>query len=155
MLTDEERKEINEAITHYEYKRAACIDAMKILQRHRSGWISDESIEDLADFLGMTKHEIENVATYYSMIYRKPVGRHIILVCDGFSCWALGYDNIIAHLISRLGIGLSETTPDGRFTLLHMPCIGACDHSPAMIIDEDLHGDLDNAKIDEILKEYR
>jgi NADH-quinone oxidoreductase subunit E len=155
MMTDEEKREIDEAITHYEYKKAACIDAMKILQKHRGGWISDESIEDLADFLGMTTHEIENVATYYSMIYRKPVGRHLILVCDGFSCWALGYDDILAHLMSCLGIGLGETTPDGRFTLLRIPCIGACDHSPAMIIDEDLHGDLDNGKIDEILKEYK
>jgi NADH-quinone oxidoreductase subunit E len=89
------------------------------------------------------------------MIFRKPVGRHLIFVCDGFSCWALGCDNMLEDLISRLGIRPGETTPDGRFTLLRIPCIGACDRSPAMIIDEDLHGDLDNGKIDEILERYR
>ncbi len=154
MLTPEERHEIEAEISHYPNRKSACIDAMKIIQRHR-GWVSDESIQDVAELLGMTPADVDGVATFYNLIFRRPVGRHVILVCDSVSCWIMGYDRVSEHLCKRLGVGLGETTADGRFTLLPVVCLGTCDHAPAMMIDSDLHQDLDPEKVDMALEEYR
>jgi NADH-quinone oxidoreductase subunit E len=153
MLTKQETAEIEAELTRYERKRSVSIDALKIVQRHR-GWVSDEVLVDLADFLEMTADELDSVATFYNFIFRKPVGRHVILVCDSVSCWIVGYESILRHLRERLGIGLGETTADGRFTLLPNVCLGACDHAPVIMIDDDLHQNLDPEKIDRILAQY-
>jgi NADH-quinone oxidoreductase subunit E len=153
MLTEEEKREIESELQHYEQKQAACIEAMKIIQRHR-GWVSDESIQDIARLLEMTPDELDSVATFYNLIFRRPVGKHVILMCDSVSCWIMGYEDLRKHLTQRLGINLGETTPDGRFTLLPVVCLGTCDHAPALMIDNDLHRDLDPEKIDAILEKY-
>ncbi len=152
MLTEEEKKEIEEELKHYTHKQAACVEALKIVQRHR-GWVSDE-IEGIAELLGMTTDELDAVATFYSFIFRRPVGKHIILICDSISCWIMGYDMLREHLKKRIGIGLGETSADGQFTLLPVSCLGACDHAPAMMIDDELYPDLTPEKIDGILKRY-
>jgi NADH-quinone oxidoreductase subunit E len=154
MLTQEERKEIEAEINEYEQKHAACIGAMKVIQRHR-GWVSDEAIKDICELLEMTSDELDGVATFYSLIFRKTMGKHVILVCDSVSCWIMGYEKIIQHLKTRLGIELGETSADGMFTLLPVACIGTCDHAPAMIIDNDVYRDLDEVKIDSILDKYQ
>src|SRR5919106_7091138 len=142
MLSDLERQEIMAELHHYEQKRAACIDALKIVQRHR-GWVSEEHIHDIAGLLEMTPDELDSVATFYNLIFRKPVGRHVILLCDSVSCWIMGYMRLREHLKARLGIRLGETTADGRFTLLPIVCLGTCDHAPALMIDDELYRDLD------------
>jgi NADH-quinone oxidoreductase subunit E len=153
MLTQEELTEIEEELTHFEQKRSGCIEALKTVQSLR-GWVSDESLSDLADFLEMTIEELDSVATFYNLIFRKPVGRHVILVCSSVSCWAMGYGQVLAHIEEKLGVRVGETTPDGRFTLLPNVCLGTCDHAPALMIDNDLYGDLEPGKIDEILSKY-
>ncbi len=153
MLTTEEKKEIEAEFPRYEQKRAACVEALKIVQRHR-GWVSDAVLIAVAEFLEMTPAELDAVATFYNLIFRKPVGKHVILVCDSVSCWIMGYERILQHLQERLGIVLGETTADGVFTLLPIVCLGACDQAPAMMIDDELYGNLDPAKIDEILANY-
>lgn len=153
MLSDEERSEIEAEVAIYAQKRAASIEALKVVQQHR-GWVSDEALDEVAELLEMTPDELDGVATFYNLIFRKPVGRHVILICDSVSCWIMGYDNLLDHLKSRLGIDLGETTPDGRFTLLPSVCLGACDHAPVMMIDDDLHLDLTAERIDKILAGY-
>ena len=154
MLTTEEIKEIEAEAARYPRREAVCIDALRIVQRHR-GWISDESVRDIAGHLGMSPTDVDSVATFYNLIFRKPVGRHVIMVCDSVSCWIMGYDRIRQHLQERLRIGLGETTPDNRFTLLPIVCLGCCDHAPAMMVDSDLHSDLDAQKIDTALERYK
>ncbi|BCT67304.1 NADH-quinone oxidoreductase subunit NuoE [Nitrosospira sp. NRS527] len=154
MLSEQERHEIAAQSHHYPNNRALCIEALKIVQAHR-GWVSDEGIADVAEALQMAAAELEGVATFYNMIFRKPVGRHVILLCDSVSCWIMGYDGLREHLHARLGIGLGETTADGCFTLLPNVCLGACDHAPAMMIDSAHYQDLDPAGIDEILAKYQ
>ncbi len=153
MLTAEERREIEADVARYPYRRAGTIEALKVVQRHR-GWVSDESVKDIAALLGMTPDEVDGVATFYNLVFRRPVGRHVILLCDSVSCWVMGHDAIRDRLQARLGIRPGETTPDGRFTLLPTVCLGACDRAPAMMIDGDLHGDLDPRTIDSILAKY-
>jgi NADH-quinone oxidoreductase subunit E len=153
MLSDREKREIDAEIRKYRTKRAAGPEALKIVQKYRS-WISDESLEDVAHYLDMTTDELDSVATCYNFIFRKPVGRHIIVVCDGVTCWMLGYEQIIEHLRRRLGVGLGQTTSDGRFTLLPGACLGACDKAPVMMIDDALHVELTPTRVDEILEGY-
>jgi NADH-quinone oxidoreductase subunit E len=153
MLTPEEIAEIEVEFPRYEQKRSVCIEALKIVQRHR-GWVSDETLGELAQFLEMTPAELDSVATFYNFIFRRPVGRHVILVCNSVSCWIMGYENLMNRLQELLGIGPGETTPDGRFTLLPNVCLGACDHAPALMIDEDFYGDLEPQMIEEIIAKY-
>jgi len=154
MLTAEERQEIEAELAHYPTKQSVCIDAMQIIQRHR-GWVSDESLKDLAEFLGMSVADLDGVATFYNLIFRKPVGRHVVMVCDSVSCWIMGYERVRDQMSKRLGVKMGETTSDGRFTLLPIVCLGTCDHAPAMMVDGDLHRDLDPQKLDGILEKYR
>ncbi len=153
MLTEDEKKEIDEHLKDYPTKRAACIEALKVVQRSKR-WISDESLKDIAGYLDMTVDELDSVATFYNLVFREPVGRHVILICDSISCWILGYTKIYDHLNKTLGISFGQTTEDDRFTLLPIPCLGTCDHAPALMIDNDLHRDLSPDKLDSILKQY-
>ena len=153
MLSKEEMTEIDEELKHFPHKRAACIEALKVVQRHRK-WVSDEGIQDLADYLDMTREELDSVATFYNLVFRKPVGRHVVLICNSVSCYILGYQKILDALQQKLGISYGETTSDDRFTLLPIPCLGTCDHAPALMIDNDLHRDLTPEKLDEILNQY-
>lgn len=150
MLSPSEKEEIEAELPRYPERRAVCIDALKIVQRHR-GWVSDEALADVADFLRLPPAELEGVATFYNMIFRKPTGRHVILLCDSVTCWIMGYERLRAHFARRLGIAPGETSADGRFTLLPNVCLGACDHAPVMMLDEAHHQDLDPAGIDAIL----
>ena len=153
MLTDIEKQEIDQEIPKYETTQAVSIEALKIVQRNRR-WINDEAIRDVSTYLGITAEDLESVATFYNLIFRKPVGRHVILICNSITCWVMGYEHLLDHIKNTLGIGLGETTPDGRFTLLPTVCLGICDHSPAVMIDDDTHVDLDNASFDAILAQY-
>lgn len=158
MLSPEERAEIEEEAKRYPTARALCIEAMKIVQKHR-GWVSDEALADVGAALGMTCEELDGVATFYNLVFRRPVGRHVILVCDSVSCWIMGYGRVRDRLCRELGVDLGGTTPDGRFTILPIVCLGACDHAPAMMVDDDLHGDLDPERdpqrIPAVLERYR
>lgn len=153
MLTEQERKQIESETAKYRYKSAAGPEALRIVQRNRR-WISDESLKDVAELLDMTSEELDSVATCYNLIFREPVGRHVILLCDSVSCWVMGYESIRDHLFNRLGVSFGQTTADGRFTLLAIGCLGACEQAPAMMIDDQLHGGLDLEKIDAILEQY-
>ncbi len=154
MLSDEEKKEIEAELAQYEQKRAACIEALRIVQHHR-GWVSDEALSDVAQAMDMTPDELDSVATFYSLIYRRPVGRHVIHVGNSITCWIMEQEEVFMHLKSRLGIDWGETSADGGFTLLPIPCLGACDQAPAMLIDNELYGNLTPQKLDEILKKYQ
>jgi len=154
MLTEQERNEIEEEARKYPFKGAVGIEALKIVQKHR-GWVSAESLKEVAHHLGMTNDELESVSSSYNLILRKPVGRHLILVCDSVSCWIVGGERIQDHLTRRLGVELGQTTADGRFTLLPSACLGACDGAPAMMVDDELHVNLDPEKIDSLLEKYK
>jgi NADH-quinone oxidoreductase subunit E len=153
MLSEQEKREIEQELLNYDHRRGAATEALKIVQGHR-GWVSEEAIHEIAEFLDMTVHELDSIATVYNLVFRRPVGRHVILLCDSVSCWIMGYNPIREHLETRLGIALGETTEDGRFTMLPMACLGACDLAPVMMVDDDLHGNLTPEKVDQILSEY-
>ncbi len=154
MLNDKELQEISAELAHAVTKESASVDVLNIIQRHR-GWVSDEALRDAADVLEMTPDELDAVATFYSFIFRKPVGRHVILVCDSISCFVMGYNPLLDLLKAKIGISFGETTGDKRFTLLPISCLGACDRAPAMMVDEDLYGPVTQEMMEGILAKYQ
>src|SRR4051812_36476601 len=117
MLSPEEQREIQAELAHYEFKRAGTVDALKIVQQHR-GWVSDEALREVAALLEVDPAELEDGAPFYSVIFKKPVGRHVILLCDSVSCWVMGSQSLADFLTHRRGIPRGKPTADGRFTLL-------------------------------------
>jgi NADH-quinone oxidoreductase subunit E len=153
-LSAEERAEIEHEMGHYEDPRAASIEALKIVQKHW-GWVPDGAIGAIGEVLGIPATDVEGVATFYNLIFRRPVGRHVIKVCDSLSCFLTGYDSVRDAISARLGIGLGETTTDNRYTLLPICCLGACDKGPVLMIDDDTHGNVTPDKIGSLLERYR
>lgn len=133
------RDAIEAHAAHYPTRRAACLDALRIVQSHR-GWVSDEDLREVANLLHISVDELEGVATFYNLVFRKPVGDQVILVCDSVSCWLTGGDALRKAICERLGVELGQTTADGRYTVLPMCCLGACDRAPVLMIDDELHG---------------
>ena len=155
MLTAEEINEIETEAARYPRRGAICIDALKIVQRHR-GPVSDESVREIAGHAGMCPTDVDSVATFYNLIFRKPVGRHVIMVCDSVSCWIVGYEGMRRHRQERLGVELGETTSDNRFYAAPDSYASvAADHIPAVMVHRDLHSELDPQKIDTGLESYK
>ncbi len=153
MLTATEKKEIDHEISLVPFKKASVIEALKIVQQHR-GWISDESVEAIAAYLEISPAEVDSVATFYNLIFRRPVGRHVILICDSISCYVMGYRPLRKALEEKLQLQMGETSADDRFTLLPNVCLGCCDRAPALMIDKDLYTDVEPAMLDDIFKKY-
>jgi len=147
MLAPEERAEIEAEFPHYPNRKAVCIDAMKIVQKHR-GWVPDEALHDIGELLGMSQTDLDGIATFYNLIFRRPVGRHVIYLCDSVSCWIMGLDALRSQLKQKLNVDFGETSEDGQYTLLPVACLGACDHAPALLLDGELHGDMNTQKLD-------
>lgn len=153
-LTPEEIKEIEHEKTHYPYAQAVGLEALKIVQKYQ-GWVSDESLLAVSEYLDIPPDELEGVATFFNMIFRRPVGKNVILLCDSVACWMLGCDSLNEHFKKTLGIDYGETTADDMFTLIPVPCLGACDRAPVMMIGRDTYYNLTTEKIDEIIAEYK
>jgi len=141
-------------IASVDHPRELVVDVMFAIQDHY-GYLSDEALEEAAVLLGMTPLEMEELATFYTFIFREPVGKYVIHVCDSIICWMNGYESIREFLSQKLGIKMGETTSDGLFTLLPVCCIGYCDRAPAILINRKVYGPLTPEKLDNILEELR
>ena len=150
VLSDEELALIDAEIAHVPYRAAVAIDALKIVQAHR-GWVSDESLKAIAAHLHMSADELDGIATFYNLIYRRPVGEKVILLCNSITCWIKGCDGLQQKITEQLGIAPGETTSDNRYTLLPVTCLGACDKAPVMMVGDDLHEDIDESSVIRIL----
>jgi NADH-quinone oxidoreductase subunit E len=154
MLPAELKESLTEDITRVDHPRELVVDVMFTIQ-DQFGYLSDEAVEEVAALLNMSTLEVEELATFYTFIYREPVGKHVIHVCDSVICWMDGFESIRDHLCNKLGIEMGGTTADGLFTLLPVCCIGYCDRSPAILINKEVHGPLTPEKLDEILENLR
>jgi NADH-quinone oxidoreductase subunit E len=154
MLPKEIREKLQEQIAAVEHPRELAVDVMFAIQMHY-GYLSDAAVEESAALLGMSPLEVDELATFYSFVYREPVGKYVIHVCDSLVCWMDGYRSVRDYLCDKLGIRPGETTPDGLFTLLPVCCIGYCDRSPAMLVNRRAYGPLTPEKIDAILEKLK
>lgn len=153
VLSQAEREAIEHEMHHYEDPRAASIEALKIVQQAR-GWVPDGAIYAIATLLGIPPSDVEGVATFYSQIFRQPVGRHIIRVCDSMVCYINGHEQLLAGLKEVMNLAPGQTSADGRFTLLPVCCLGNCDKGPALMIDDDTYGGLDAIGLLKTLEAY-
>lgn len=152
-LSPQERADIEHAIEHYPDARAASIDALKIVQANH-GWVPDGAIPAIAEVLGIPVPDVEGVATFYSQIFRVPVGRHVIRLCDSMTCYINGHESVLSALRDQLGVGYGETTADGRFTLLPVCCLGNCDKGSTLMIDDDTYGGMSPDQVPTLLEKY-
>ena len=152
-LSQEEIDAIEAEVAHLPERRSAAIEALRIVQARR-GWISDASLAAIASQLGMSTDALDAVATFYNLIFRQPVGRHVVMYCDSVSCYIMGCEGVRRALETRLAVAPGGTTPDERFTLLPIVCLGACDRAPVIMIDDDLHGEVAADGLDEVLARY-
>ncbi|HVF48851.1 MAG TPA: NADH-quinone oxidoreductase subunit NuoE [Pyrinomonadaceae bacterium] len=151
VFSPEVEAEIERNLAKYPVRRSAILPLMFIVQRERDGWLDPPAVAYLADRLGVRITDIWEVATFYSMINTKPVGKYHVQVCRTLSCKILGADKITEHCAKRLGIKPGETTADGRFTLSEVECLGSCGTAPMMQLGFDYHENLTPQKVDEIL----
>jgi len=153
LINAESRAEIDQWIAKYpaDQKQSAVMAALRILQDQNKGYLTSDLIDAVAEYLEMEPIAVYEVATFYSMYELEPVGRHKICVCTNISCMLCGSSEIVKHLEERLGVGLGETSSDGRFTLKEVECLGACVDAPMFQIGDSYYGDLTPEKIDKIL----
>jgi NADH-quinone oxidoreductase subunit E len=149
----EVRAEIDAWIAKYpeQWQQSAVMPALMIVQNRNGGYLTEELMDRVADYLDMPPISVYEVATFYSMYELKPVGRYKICVCTNVSCLVCGSDGIVDHLRERLGIGFGETTPDGRFSLKEVECLGACGGAPMMQIGTEYYENLTPELVDSIL----
>lgn len=150
MLSETTRNQIADLIKKYPQPRSALIPALRLAQTE-SGFLSENVISEIAQIFALSPSEVFEVATFYSMFYKKPVGKYVIQVCNNLSCMLRNSDQIVEHLQKRLGIKIGETTPDRKFTLLEAECLASCGTAPVAQINDEYHENLTPEKLDQIL----
>jgi NADH-quinone oxidoreductase E subunit len=146
--------EIDELLKRYADRRGALLPALYLAQE-KAGWLSQEALETVSEVLNLPKATVKGVATFYSMYKHRPMGRHLIQLCTNVACMVLGAERLVDLLEKKYGLRPGGTTEDGRFSLVIMECIGACDRAPAMLVNSDFHADLNENNILEILESYK
>jgi NADH-quinone oxidoreductase subunit E len=153
MLIDEAKDKIRLAALRYPDRRGALLPALQIVQEEQ-GHLSDQDLGAVAAELDVPEPDVYGTATFYSLLRRRPSGRHVISICHNLPCTLMGAEPLIEHLGKKLGVAEGEVTTDGRFSYRRIECIGRCDGAPAMLVDDDYHGELTPEKIDALLEKY-
>ena len=135
MLSNEARRDIQGLLEKYETNQSALIPALHRAQADQ-GWLSEETQAEVAEILGLSLQTVAGVVSFYTMFYQKPVGKYVLQVCRNLSCTMLGGQSLRRKLEERLGIEEGETTPDGRFTLIEVECLGSCGTAPVVMVND-------------------
>ena len=153
MLSDESRKEIQRIRDEFPDAQSALLPALWLAQRDYGGWLPEAALDEVAAVMDLPAAHVAATATFYTMLNKKPVGRHLVQVCTNIACSLLGAEHLVDYIGKKLGIGVGETTPDGKFTLVEVECLGSCGTAPVMQIGDRYYEDLTEEKIDRILAE--
>lgn len=153
-FTADLKKRIEEITARYPSRQAALLPVLHLVQSE-TGFLSAEEERAVASILGLPPIKVREVVTFYTMFTQKPLGRFHLQVCSNLSCSLAAGERILRHLQTKLGIGVGETTPDGKYTLTEVECLGACEQAPCMMVNFDYHGNLDPEKVDRILEELK
>jgi len=150
VISEQAKAEIEQLKAKYPDARSVLLPALDIAQRE-VGYLPPAALRAVAEAVGLPAIEVESVASFYSMFYRHPVGRHVIQVCTNVSCSLMGAEHIVDVLQRKLGIAAGETTFDGQFTLRTVECLGSCGTAPVVQINDDYYENVTEARLDEIL----
>ena len=153
MLSDESRKEIQRIRDEFPDPQSALLPALWLAQRDYGGWLPEAAFDEVAAVMDLPAGQVAATATFYTMLNKKPVGRHLVQVCTNIACSLLGAEHLVDYISKKLGIQVGETTPDGKFTLLEVECLGSCGTAPVMQIGDRYYEDLTEERIDRILAE--
>jgi NADH-quinone oxidoreductase E subunit len=154
MLSEASLQRIEELKKRYQKPQSVVLEALWMWQDEH-GWISEEGMKEIAGLLGIPAHHVYGVVSFYTMFNQKPVGKHKIEVCTNVSCMLRNSDRILTHIQERLQIGVGETTPDKKFTLVEAECLGSCGTAPMMQIGDEYYENLDEARVDKILNQLK
>ena len=150
MLSEATRRRIEVLRQRYPEARSALIPSLQMAQEE-TGYLTPEVVLEIAQIFGLSANEVYEVASFYTMLYKKPVGKYVIQICTNISCLLCHCEEILAHLQKRLGIRPGETTPDRKYTLVEVECLASCGTAPVVQINEDYHENLTVEKLDRIL----
>jgi NADH-quinone oxidoreductase subunit E len=153
MFSEEAKSQLDNIIKKYPTKKAALLPALWIAQEQYGGYIPPEAMREVAEYLDLPPAEVEGVATFYTMYYKKPVGKHHLEVCHNIACMVVGADQLIEHIGVKLGIDQGETTADMKFTLSSAECLGACANAPCMMVGPKYYENVTPEMADKILDE--
>lgn len=151
MLSEQSKREIRKIRDEYPDPQSALLPALYLAQQDYGGWLPEQALDEVAEVMGLPPTQVASVATFYTMLNKKPVGRHLIQVCTNISCSLLGAEHLLSYISRKLGVAVGETTGDGKFTLLEVECLGSCGTAPMMQVDDAYHENLTEEKIDQIL----
>ena len=154
MLSEELKARFDKVIARYPLKRSAIVPLL-LFGQDEIGYVSDELIEEIARRVEVQPIEVVEDIGYYSMLHRQPVGKYNFQVCTNISCLLLGGEEILEHCSKKLGIGHKGTTPDGKFSLEEVECLGACCGAPAMQVNYEFYENLTPAKIDALIRKLK
>jgi NADH-quinone oxidoreductase E subunit len=149
-LTQENLKRIEDLKTRYPTSKAALLPTLWIAQE-QYGWISEDTMKEVASILGIPFGQVLGVVSFYSMLHRKPVGKFHLQVCTNISCQLLGAEKLADYLCKKCGVKLGETSADGRYTVSEVECLGSCGTAPMMQINDEYYENLTKERIDHIL----
>lgn len=146
------KERINTILSKSETKQSALVPVLREVQ-NEYGYLTDDSMEEAAEILGIPPASVQNVATFYTMFFRKPVGKHVLWVCRTLSCALKGAEQVEHHLCEKLGVKTGETTSDGKITIMEAECLAACGTAPVMLVDDNLEENLTREKVDKIIEQ--
>jgi NADH-quinone oxidoreductase subunit E len=144
-------KEFQDLLTKYPSKRSALIPALYLVQRE-FGYLTNEGIQYVANLIGLSPAQVVEVASFYLLLFRRPVGKNVLWVCHNLSCTLCGAEEIISHLENKLKIQVGDTTADNKFTLFRQECLASCDTAPVMQVNDDYEENLTISRVDEIIE---
>ena len=150
-LSKQSKREIEKIRDEYPDAQSALLPALYLAQQDYCGWLPEQAFDEVAEVMGLPATQVAAAATFYTMLNKKPVGRHLIQVCTNISCSLLGAEHLLSYISQKLGINVGETTEDGKFTLLEVECLGSCGTAPMMQVDDAYYENLTKEKVDQIL----
>jgi NADH-quinone oxidoreductase E subunit len=151
VLSEQSKREIEKIRDEYPDAQSALLPALYLAQQDYCGWLPEQAFDEVAEVMGLPPTQVAAAATFYTMLNKKPVGRHLIQVCTNISCSLLGAEHLLSYISHKLGIQAGETTDDGRFSLFEVECLGSCGTAPMMQVDDAYYEDLTEEKVDQIL----
>jgi NADH-quinone oxidoreductase subunit E len=150
-LSEQSKREIQQIRDEYPDAQSALLPALYLAQQDYCGWLPEQAFDEVAEVMGLPPTQVAAAATFYTMLNKKPVGRHLVQVCTNISCSLLGAEHLLSYISRKLGIKVGETSDDGRITLLEVECLGSCGTAPMMQVDDAYHENLTEEKVDQIL----
>lgn len=154
MFSQANETKLDELLTHYPVKRSAVLPALYMAQDEH-GYVTDDDVKYIAQRLDMRVNEVEEVVTFYTMYSRKPVGKYKLQVCRTLSCMLLGAEAVTEQIEHKLGVGVGQTTPDGKFTLMEVECLGYCDLAPCLQVNFDYHEKVTTADVNKLIEDLK